>query len=69
MATTMTNNLAAARSETHHHFGAVAIAFCTRFVEAARRRREERLMLLTMQDVDHPGVLADLEMANRVQRG
>ncbi len=69
MATATTNTFTTPRSDTHHTIGAVAIAFCTRFVEAARQRREERRMLLTVQEVDHPGVLADVEAVRRVQRG
>jgi hypothetical protein len=57
------------RSETHHTFRDVAIAFFTRFVEAARQRREERRMMLIVQEMDHPGVLADVEAVRRVQVG
>jgi len=68
MATAIANSFAAARSETHHYFGAVAIAFCTRFVAAARARHEERRMLNTVHELDHAGVQADVEAACRMQR-
>jgi len=68
MATTISRTFAASRPDTHHYFGVVAIAFYARFIEAARQRREERRMLLTVQELDHPGVLADVEAVRRIQR-
>jgi hypothetical protein len=65
MSTALVQTSPAPRSDTHHYFGAVAIAFCTRFVEASRRRHEQRRMLLAVQELDHPGVLADLTAACR----
>jgi hypothetical protein len=69
MATTITRTFAAPRPDTHQTIVSTAIAFCARFIETARQRRAERRMLLVVQEIDHPGVLADVEMTNRVQRG
>jgi hypothetical protein len=63
MTTAFVNSVATPRSDTHHYFGKVAIAFCARFVEASRQRHEQRRMLLAVQGLDHPGVLADLKAA------
>ena len=62
MSTTVTS-IASPRPETHHFIGAVPIAFCARFIEEARRRHEQRRMLRTVQQLDHAGVLADVEAA------
>ena len=56
-------SIATPRPDTHHFIGAVPIAFCARFIEEARRRREQRRMLRTVQQLDHAGVLADVEAA------
>src|SRR5262245_30671313 len=42
MANAITETFATPRPETHHYIGAVPIALCTRFIEAARERREQR---------------------------
>ncbi len=68
MATAITRTFAPPRPETHHTIGTVAIAFCARFVEAVRQRHEQRRMLHTVQELDHPGVLADVEAARGTQR-
>lgn len=62
MSTTVTS-IATQRRDTHHFIGGVPIAFCARFVEEARRRHEQRRMLRTVQQLDHAGVLADVEAA------
>ena len=62
MSTTLTS-ISPPRSNTHHVIGAVRIAFCARFVAEVRRRYEERRMLRAVQQLDHPGVLADVEAA------
>jgi hypothetical protein len=64
MATAITETFATPRPDTHHFIGAVPIAFCTRFVEATRQRYEQRRMLRTVQELDHPGVLADVQAAS-----
>ena len=63
MNTAFAESAPAPRSDTHHYFGKVAIAFCARFVEASRQRSGQRRMLRAVQDLDHPGVLADVEAA------
>jgi hypothetical protein len=63
MTIALTTSAAAPRSETHHYFGKVAIAFCARFVEVSRQRDEQRRMLLAVLDLGHPGVLADMQTA------
>ncbi len=68
MATAITRTFAPPRPETHHTIGAVTIAFCTRFVEAVRQRQEQRRMLHTVQELDHAGVLADVEAARGTER-
>jgi hypothetical protein len=68
MTTAFADTVATPRSDTHHYFGKVAIAFCTRFVEASRQRYEQRRMLRAVQDVDHPGVQADVEAACAAKR-
>jgi hypothetical protein len=62
MSATVTS-IATPRPDTHHFIGAVPIAFCARFVEEARQRNAERRMLRTVRQLDHAGVLADVEAA------
>jgi hypothetical protein len=68
MATAITETFATPRSETHHYIGTVPIALCSRFVVIARQRYEQRRMLRTVQELDHAGVLADVEVACANQR-
>ena len=42
-------------------------AVCARVIEAHRQRTEERRMLLAVQQLDHPGVLADMQAATANQ--
>jgi hypothetical protein len=63
MATAIIESVVQRRTETHHFIGGVAIAFCARFVEETRQRSERRRMLNIVQQLDHPGVLADFEAA------
>jgi hypothetical protein len=63
MNTALATSVAAPRSDTHHYFGKVAIAFCARFVEVSRQRHEQGRMLLAVQDLGHPDVLAHLKAA------
>ena len=62
MSTTLTS-IATPRPDTHHFIGRVPITFCARFVEEVRRRHEQRRMLHSVQQLDHPGVLADVVAA------
>lgn len=68
MNTAFADSVAAPRSATHHYFGKVAIAFCARFVEVSRQRYEQQRMLRAVQDLDHPGVQADVEAASGSER-
>jgi hypothetical protein len=68
MATAFADTTSNPRSDTHHYFGAVPIAFCARFVEATRQRQEQRRMLRAVQELDHPGVLADVQAACAAER-
>ena len=68
MTTAFADSVATPRSDTHHYFGKVAIAFCARFVEASRQRYEQQRMLRAVHDLDHSGVLEDVEAARAAKR-
>ena len=57
--------IAAPHSDAHRQFGQALRAFHTRFIEIRRQRRAERRMLLAVQDLDHPGVLADIAACSK----
>jgi hypothetical protein len=48
-----------------HQVGHALSALRARLIDAPRRRYQERRVLLAVQDLDHPGVLADMQGAIR----
>jgi hypothetical protein len=54
--------------DAHRRFGAALQALRTRLVEV-QQRHQERQMLLVARELDHPGVLADIEAASRQSWG
>jgi hypothetical protein len=68
MTTAFADTVATPRSDTHHYFGKVAIAFCARFVEVSRQRYEQQRMRRAVQELDHSGVLEDMEAACAAER-
>ena len=63
MATATAEIFAKPHRDTHRRSGAAQITSPCRLVQASRRRRADQRMLRTIQELDHPGVLADLEAA------
>ena len=63
MTTTTAETFAKAHRDTHRHLGAVHVRSPLRLVQAIRRRRADRRMLRIVQNLDHPGVLADFASA------
>jgi hypothetical protein len=63
MAAATAETFASPRRDTHHRFGVMSIAFCARIVETIRGRHARQQMLWAVQELRHPGVLADMETA------
>jgi hypothetical protein len=68
----MTTARIATFSAQHHdalrQIGQALRALRTRLIEARRQRYHERRMLLVVQQLDHPGVLADVQTARTASR-
>ena len=69
MTTALIHTISALQQDAHHQFGQALRALYTGFVAAQRRRYEERRMLLAVQGLDHPGVLADAKAGGAERHG
>ena len=57
--------ISALHNEAHRQLGHALRSLRTRFIEGRRQRLEEHRMLFAVQQLDHPGVLADVQAACR----
>lgn len=63
MATTFVDTRPAVHDIAARHVRQILRAWSVSAIEARRQRYEERRMLCAVQELDHPGVLADMEAA------
>jgi hypothetical protein len=67
MITARIGTIATLHHDAHRRFAEVLRALHAKFIEAGQRKQERR-MLAVGNDLDHPGVLADMEAACRQSR-
>ena len=69
MTTVRIASIASLHHEAMHQLGHALSALRARLIDAPRRRHEERRILLAVQDLDHAGVLADMQASVRPTPG
>ncbi len=69
MTTILIATIATLHQEAHRQLALALRALCTRLIETRRQRRAERQMLIAVHQLDHPGVLADMQAACRQNSG
>jgi hypothetical protein len=65
MTTARIASIASLHHEAMHQLGHALTALRARLIDAPRRRHQERRMLLAVQDLEHSGVLADMQASIR----
>jgi hypothetical protein len=63
MTTVRIATIASLHHDAIHRLGRALCALRTCLIDAPRQRWQERRVLLAVQDLQHPGVLADLRSA------